>query len=103
MTMGFMALLPVILQLLPMLLSLISTAETAFSGRPGESGAAKKKLVLDGLKVGLDAAATMGAPGLQDPAKRDEIHKAAGGLVDGIVDTLNAAGWAETAGGPSEH
>lgn len=83
-----MQFLPLVLQLLVGLPSLIATAETAFSGRKG-SGKAKKKLVMDSAAVALNVAAQLG----KAPVNAEEqavILGAVSQLTDATVETINA-------------
>lgn len=83
-----MPILPLILQLLVGLPSLIATAEKAFSGRKG-SGKAKKKLVMDSAETALNVAAQLG----KLPVNAEEqavILGAVSQLTDTTVDAINA-------------
>ncbi len=84
-----MPILPLILQLLVGLPSLIATAEKAFSGKKG-SGKAKKKLVMDSATAALGVASQLG----KTPVSADEqavILGAVSQLTDTTVEAINAA------------
>ncbi len=79
----FLAILPILGQLLPVIIGLVHTAEVAFSGMPGQSGQAKKDLV-----TGVIAAAAQGAN--LDPAHASALTSAGSTMIDMVVKVLNA-------------
>ena len=77
-------------QVLPYVPTLVQTAETAFSGKPG-SGAAKKSLALNLTGIALDGAA-MKMPMLQSDTNKKVVLDAVAGAIDATVSVMNAAG-----------
>src|SRR5215470_3372934 len=86
---AFLAVLPVALQILNALPTLIQTAEAVFSGRD-KSGPAKKRLVMTAVNAGLDAAAGLGVKELT-PQAIDGIRAVTDKATDAIVAGFNAA------------
>lgn len=77
-------------QVLPYVPTLVQTAETAFSGKPG-SGAAKKSLAMNLTGIALDAASVK-VPALQADTNKKVVLDAVGGAIDATVSVMNAAG-----------
>jgi hypothetical protein len=88
----------VVLQAIPVLLQLITAAETLFSG--SAQGASKKEVVMSGVVSAIDAAVKAGAPITQEQGAI--IKTTLGQTVDGVVAVLNRAGWPATGAGPSQ-
>lgn len=86
---AFVMLAPLIMQLLTMLPGLIHSAELVFSGHDG-AGAAKKDLVLTGVKAGMSAAVKLGGiKELEDVKTQNTILEVAGAATDGLVAVFN--------------
>lgn len=75
------------MQIISAIPSLVTTAETAFSGKPG-SGAYKKKLVMDSVMTGLSLSPAFGTPMTDDQKKA--VEQVSSTMVDAVVTTINA-------------
>ena len=78
-----LALLPLLSQLIPVLITLIHTAEVAFSGVPGSSGQAKKDLAMQTVAIVAQGAQL-------DPAHASTLNTLASMFVDVYVKVANA-------------
>ncbi|HEY2995951.1 MAG TPA: hypothetical protein VGM22_24300 [Methylomirabilota bacterium] len=74
-----------------MLPQLIQAAELAF-GHVRGSGAAKKQVVMDSVRVGLEVANQVNGKPVLDEKMQAVIIDTAGGLVDTVVSVAKAAG-----------
>jgi hypothetical protein len=74
-----------------MLPQLIQAAEVAFSHVRG-SGQAKKQVVMDSVRVGLEVANRVNGKPVLDDRTSGVIVDLAGGLVDTVVSVAKAAG-----------
>jgi hypothetical protein len=87
-------LIPLILQVLAALPSLIQAAEKAFAKQDGDStgqGPAKKAFVMEAVGAAVDIANATGEVKITDQ-QRAAIVVAAGSLTDATVTTFNAVG-----------
>jgi hypothetical protein len=71
--------------------SLIQAAERAF-GHTSGTGPAKKQVVMDATRVGIEVANRVNGKPILPADQQAVILDAAGGLVDTIVSVANAAG-----------
>lgn len=79
--------LALVLQVLTALPSLIQTAETAFSGKPG-SGKFKKQFVMDTMNAALAIAPSTGVKITEE--QQQLISATSSVLVDSVVANINA-------------
>jgi hypothetical protein len=82
-------LIPIILQLIAQLPSLIQVAEQAFSGKPG-SGAAKKEFVQNSVDTALNVVQQV-APGQLNTEQAKAISATAGIVIDATVAVMKTA------------
>ena len=85
-----------VLQAIPVVLELIKTAESLFSGKG--QGAVKKETVMHGISSALDVAVKAGVK--ISPEEKTAISSGLAEAVDGTVALFNRAGWPAVTVGP---